>query len=164
MQYPRTEESRLAAHSSFRQQPITSQFFRYGHFDRLLSPVIELSIPLDRRKGFFSVTADFSNFVRGVWLVWNALEARWEYETRDLACLLQQKFQQPPEFVEWQESIFSWVRENWSDWIIPRFTYRLGSEDPKESVTRLAQSLASLLGRDVAGVDPQPPVIPPRVD
>ena len=112
MQYPRTEESRLAAHSPFRQQPITSQLFRYGHFDRLLSPVIELSIPLDRRQGFFSLTASFSNFVGGIWLVWNAFEDGWEHENRDLECLLQQEFQQPPEFIEWQESIFSWVREN----------------------------------------------------
>jgi hypothetical protein len=65
MPYPRTEESLLAAHSSFRQQPITTQTFRYGCFDCYLSPVLELCIPLDRRRSFFSLTADLSNFVRG---------------------------------------------------------------------------------------------------
>lgn len=164
MKYPRTEDDLLAVHSSFRQQPITTQTFRYGKVSRLLSPVIEVSIPSDRKKGFFDITANFSNVVNGVWLVWNAFEERWEHETRDIECLIQRKFEQPSEFIEWQEGIFSWIRENWSDWIIPRFTYRLGSEDPEESLTRLVQSLANLYGDSVAGIDPQPPVVSPKTD
>jgi hypothetical protein len=160
--YPRNIEEGLALYSSFQSHPIAEQILQYGRIDCLLSPVIEVDIPAERPGDFFSITAEFSNWATGIWVVWNALEQRWEHESRDLERMLECEYEQPTAFLEWQEDIFDWIRETWSGWIIPRYTYRLAPEDLSESTKRLAQALANLMGRTVAGFEPQPPVVSPR--
>lgn len=161
-EYPRNTDEGLALFASFQRQQITEQILRYGRIDSLLSPVIEVDIPTGKPGDFFSVTTEFSNWATGIWVVWNALDSRWEHETRDVERLLEYEYAQPPAFIEWQEGIFDWIREAWPGWIIPRYTYRLVPEDLSESTKRLAQALANLMGRTVAGFEPQPPVESPR--
>ena len=111
-----------------------------------------------------NIHAEFSDRLRDVWMLWEPARSQWEHEARDLTNLFWSDLEQPPEFIEWQESIFSWVKEKWSDWIVPRYTYRLGGneESSAKSAERTAQWLADLLGKNVAGFEPRPPVISPR--
>jgi hypothetical protein len=156
---PKTLDEYLALYADFMGHPISDVLFMSGKIHSVLSPIIKVNIP-SRTTRFMSLTVDFIEQINDVWIVWNAAENRWGHETRDLATFFENDFEQPAEFIEWQESVFNWLRNKWQDWIIPRFTYRLGPDT--DSARRSAQALTNLLGENVAGFNPEPPVESPR--
>jgi hypothetical protein len=126
---PRNKNEFLALNKSFRKQSITDNLLRHSMYDRLLSPLVEISISSDitieKSNDYFGILAEFCNWAHPVWVIWNTVEQKWEHETRNLEPLFDFHFEQPPEFIEWQENIFNWVRENWSNKIYSPSTYRL---------------------------------------
>jgi hypothetical protein len=151
----KTKQEGLARHASLRETAITEELFRHSTVHGLLSPVIEVEIPSGTTSGLFDLDAKLSDAVYDdVWVVWNTLHNCWEHETRNLEELFAQEFEQPPAFVEWQESIFQWVKKHWGKQVIPHYTYRFPGADPLQIAS---QSLANLLNRNVAGVEPKPP-------
>lgn len=157
---PKNTDEYFSLYNSFVSLPITEKLFLHGKYHPVFSPVIEFDFP-DRRNRFTGVSANFSNIITNdVWIVWDPSVGKWKHDTPDINNIHQTEVCQPPKFIEWQESINNWIKEQFREWIIPRFTYRLGSDD--DASGRSAQSLANLMSHTIAGYDPQPPVISPR--
>jgi hypothetical protein len=153
------EQSRIM-HTTFWRKPLSDALFMHGKISEGLSPIISIDLPKDNHD-FMSMTADFYEvFSNDVWLEWDPYSRRWKHQCTKALELYGTVQEQPIEFIQWQQRLFDWVRSRWGKWIIPRFTYRLGSDSP--SLERMGQHLANLLGKNVIGFDPQPPVISPR--
>lgn len=158
----RSVEDYCKVHASFRREIIDDRLFAHGMIATGLSPVIELSLPLNDRD-FLSMDASFfESYGDEVWLLWNQGRRCWEHELVDPEILYDSIREQLPAFLDWQKRVFDWVRNEWGHWIIPRFTYRSGTERIKPEI--LGQILANLTGKRVLGIEPQPPVSSPRDD
>jgi hypothetical protein len=157
---PRTTEQGIKMHTSFQDTPITETLFMHGRIARGISPVIEISLPLNEGD-YFGMTADFyEKIITDVWLEWDTTQSCWRHEQIKAKLRWNSVRKQSHVYLEWQQTIYDWARNHWGKWIIPRFTYRLGSS--RQAADQSAQFLADLMGENVAGFEPRPPTISPR--
>jgi hypothetical protein len=146
----RTRKAFLEMFSLFQKQSIQEKFFIFGEIEAGFSPVIEFYTP-PTGKRYTGIKAQFGSWLNKVWLVWDSENRKWIHEIRDLKTLYGE-YQQPMEFIEWQQDLFDWILRNWADKIIPNHTYHIKS-DNVASMT--AQFLANLMEKPVAGQKPK---------
>ena len=70
------------------------------------------------------ITAEFCNWLNGIWVVWDNFEQRWKHENRNLQKLFENCRKQPDGFIQWQESLFDWIKKNWASKILKSESYR----------------------------------------
>ncbi|MEM9776756.1 MAG: hypothetical protein AAF902_19405 [Chloroflexota bacterium] len=122
IQHPRTDTEKVALFKSFQDQPVEQKLFASGTISRLLSPVIEISLP-NAPNNYVSLHVSFCNWCHPVWVTWDSMNDEWTHESRDLEEMFMRLWEQSPESIKWQKSIFDWVKKNWADKIIESNIY-----------------------------------------
>jgi hypothetical protein len=157
-EYQRSTIDKIQA---FRKRKIDELFFYSGHLSSSLSPIIELELPFENKQGIFSLSAEWEIDGPGFWICWDELNNCWKHEDRkelERVLVSKDKYSLPAAYIEWQDEVIGMVKQKYKKYIVDRYTYELGEESEKESIDRLIQTLADAVGKEVAGINPRPPV------
>lgn len=129
MRPPRNKEEYEALHFSFRRQPINGRLFRYGRYLEQYSPILALNISSEKTKektgSYFRIWAQFSNWInKDIWLCWNGIMQKWEHEIEDVDDWAESPSEQPVTLIEWQETVFDWLKKTHPRKIVPEGSFR----------------------------------------